>query len=621
MHYSTTFLGAPLTITLETEPTFSDADLTASEDFEWSVTETPLDPEAQLITWRLRRRDGASFRVLSFGVNASVPAQDLHRMFVPVLHDAIGKLDLISLPWTLRERSFISWSFPLIAALNRIDENRFCMGFMDHVHTAEVSHVCYDEEARIGLSRPFDEGPLETALWEETLYLSRSRRPIFDEVRAFARAYDTLHQPLLCETPPAAWEPVWCSWYGIKNAVHADYILNMLPTLREWGFGTVIVDAGWFRPEGFDELTGHYVPDETKFPDLKGTVEAIQAQGLRVLLWCAPLFNLDGIADRPFVRRYRIQGDAQAPLFLCPRTQEVRAYTARMVDHLMRTYGIDGLKIDFIDPHQSRASRTCTATHRHDIPDYGEAMHALLQEIHDAAKAVRSDALLEFRMNYTNLATRSFATSHRAQDAPFDADHIRRMCTRLKSYIINPEGGKAGNVAVHTDPAYWLPEESPENVARFMASLITSGVPMLSLDLDALPGEHQRIVRAWLAFYRQHQDLLLFGTHRVLSADPHHSLFRLHRNSEALWGVFTTWFPGQLSVPGSDIRSIWLLNGTPQQHLFTRLEEVAGTRLSARIHNRALEQTGDQMLSAENSSVILDLEIETGGAVELRRES
>ena len=106
----------------------------------------------------------------------------------------------------------------------------------------------------------------------------------------------------------------------------------------------------------------------------------------------------------------------------------------------------------------------------------------------NAAKTVRADALLEFRMNYTNLVTRSFAISHQAQDSPLDFDHIRRMCTRLKSYMINPETGRQGNVAVHADPAYWQPGESPANVARFMSSLVTSGVPMLSTDLRTLEG-------------------------------------------------------------------------------------------------------------------------------------
>ena len=56
------------------------------------------------------------------------------------------------------------------------------------------------------------------------------------------------------------------------------------------------------------------------------------------------------------------------------------------------------------------------------------------------------------------------------------------MCTRLKSYMLDPEKGADGNVAVHTDPAYWHPDEGDETVARFMASLVCSGVPMLSTD-------------------------------------------------------------------------------------------------------------------------------------------
>ncbi len=112
-----------------------------------------------------------------------------------------------------------------------------------------------------------------------------------------------MQQPVLCQTPAAAWEPVWCSWYGIKNEVNAEYILGMAPLLAAWGFGSVIIDAGWFEPQGFDEQTGHYVPDEGKFPDLRGLIEQLQAQGLRVLLWCAPLFRLQDVDQEPFIRR------------------------------------------------------------------------------------------------------------------------------------------------------------------------------------------------------------------------------------------------------------------------------------------------------------------------------
>jgi alpha-galactosidase len=438
-------------------------------------------------------------------------------------------------------------------------------------------------------------------------------------VRAFSRAYDQVNQVVLPPPPPAVWEPVWCSWYGIKNDVDAAYIRGMAPLLKEWGIGNIIVDAGWFKSDGFDLDRGHYVPDESKFPDLKGLVEEVQGQGLSILLWCAPLFNLGGLGEVSFIQDhlFRPTGQDAPEGFLCPRSPAVRAYACRMVKHLMEIYGCNGLKIDFIDPLQDRAALPCTADHEHDIADYGEAVERLLNGIYQAATQVRADALLEYRMNYSTLATRPFATSHRAQDAPFDPDHIRRMCTRLKSYMLDPAAGRKGNVAVHTDPAYWLPEESPENVARFMASLVLSAVPMMSMDLRALPVEHQYIVRAWLAFYREHRDLLLFGRQQILSADPHHSLFWAHAGDEALLAAFTPDFPGLLAAPEAGIRRVWIVNGSAQERLYGRIEGVAVDSLQARVYDRGLAQAATCLLPVADHVFTLDLTVEIGGAVEL----
>ena len=119
-------------------------------------------------------------------------------------------------------------------------------------------------------------------------------------------------------------------------------------------------DLGWWIEGAFDERTGHYHPNE-KFPDLRGMVEQLQDQGLKVLLWCAALHHLDAIAEQPFVKQHLLQSAKIDPneRFLCPRCQPVHDYVRSMVDHLMRTWGIDGLKIDFIDPYQDRYSAPC----------------------------------------------------------------------------------------------------------------------------------------------------------------------------------------------------------------------------------------------------------------------
>ena len=432
-------LDVPFKIVLDSDADLDGVNMLVPESvvdpgFKLTVDIEEPDPGTRLIHWRLRRTDGAPFKVRGFSVEASFPAIDLHRMWIPALNESIGKSDLISLPWGISARTFASWSFPFIAALSRQDVNRFAMGFMDHVNLAEATHNCYDEDAKIGLNRLYDEGPRETSLWEETLYVSRTDNQLFDQVRHFARMYDRIHQPQLCETPPAAWKPVWCTWYGIKDNVTADYVLENVPHLVEMGFGSVIVDAGWWIDGYVEEATGHYKANE-KFADMKGMAKRLQEEGLRVLLWCAPLFRLDQIRDDRFIAKNLLKSDylSEGDLFLCPRCQSVHDYVARMVEHLMQEYSVDGLKIDFMDAFEERLSYPCQADHEHAYATYGEGMHVLLQTIHAAAKGVGNDALLEFRMNYTNLITRSYATNHRAQDSPLDFDHIRRMCTRLRS--------------------------------------------------------------------------------------------------------------------------------------------------------------------------------------------
>ena len=88
----------------------------------------------------------------------------------------------------------------------------------------------------------------------------------------------------------------------------------------------------------------------------------------------------------PFIQKHRFQAadSDEADNFLCPRCPAVRQYAYRTVKHLMQTYGCNGLKIDFIDPLQDRASLPCTADHEHDIADYGEAVYDLLQGIYQS---------------------------------------------------------------------------------------------------------------------------------------------------------------------------------------------------------------------------------------------
>ena len=620
MPHTFDFAGLKLAVSIETDPPIEGFDPVSPGQgggglYEWRTEVTAPDPDTRLLGWSLRRRDGAPFEVVSCTVSTGVPAIDLHRVFVPALYEAIGKRDLISLPWGVEERTFATWSFPFIALLNRDDVNRFCIGFMDHVRAADIRQSCYDEDAAVELSRPSSRPPSGG-----TASTCRGRRAISSTRCAPSPASTTAFTR--CGSPGRPRPP------GTRSGV---------PGTGSRGTSTPVTSSAWRRCSGTggsgrssSTTAGSCATTSTRrrgttprtrasSPTWPGWPGRVQEAGLRILLWCAPIFRLGEISGEPFVAEHLFhpQGQEHPEQFLCPRSPRVRAYAARMVGHLLRIYPVDGLKIDFIDPLRELASRPCQAAHEHDIDDCGEAVQALLAEMHRSITAVRPDALIEFRMNYSTLATRPFATSHRAQDAPFDTDHIRRMCTRLRSYILDPGAGREGNVAPHTDPAYWLPEEPVENVARFMASLVTSAVPMLSMDLRALPEEHRRLVRAWLAWYREHRDLLLFGRHRVLGADAHHSLFSVHKGEEALWGIFTPDAPGVFELPSPQVRRLWILNGSSRGRLCCRLEGWRAERPEVRIRDRFLGVQQDLQLPVDHGAATLDIEVEIGGALEL----
>ena len=126
-----------------------------------------------------------------------------------------------------------------------------------------------------------------------------------------------------------------------------------------------------------------------------------------------------------------------------------------------------------------------------------------VRKLAESVRAVKPDALLEFRQAYATPGMLPYATQFRAGDVPFDfLDNFLRI---LQIRVSMGDG-----VPVHADPAFWHPRESPVNIARHMIASL-AGVPMLSMDLSLIGEMEKRIIRHWLGFYREHRETLNFG--------------------------------------------------------------------------------------------------------------
>jgi hypothetical protein len=154
--------------------------------------------------------------------------------------------------------------------------------------------------------------------------------------------------------------------------------------------GTIVLDDRWQRTYGRNE------PDEARWPDLGGWIDARHGRDQRVLLWWKA-WDPDGLPED-----WTIRDGLGRPIAADPTNP---AYAAALTDDIGRLLrpraagglGADGLKIDFTGAGPSGAGLRTYAEgdDRGGAGPWGIALlHRLLAIVAAAARAERPDALL-----------------------------------------------------------------------------------------------------------------------------------------------------------------------------------------------------------------------------------
>ena len=130
--------------------------------------------------------------------------------------------------------------------------------------------------------------------------------------------------------------------------------------------------------------------------------------------------------------------------------------------------------------------------------------------VHEALRAIRPDILIEFRQRYIGPGMRAFGNMFRVSDCPGDLLRNRVGVVDLRLL--------SGSTAVHGDPIVWNPEESCENAALQLLSVLF-GVVQFSVRPQELDADKRRMVDFWLSYMRENRSVLLGRKLRALS--PH----------------------------------------------------------------------------------------------------
>lgn len=363
-----------------------------------------------------------------------------------------------------------------------------------------------------------------------TLRIDLRAQHFSDALRAVTAEWAAELGDRVAAVPPVAREAMYSTWYSDHQHVSAESVERHARAGAAYGMQAVIVDDGWQTDDtrrGY-AYCGDWEPTSSTFPDMAAHVRRVHELGQRYVLWLAP--PLIGVHSKAWERlRDRILGFAVADVtaVLDPRYREVREHLLECAIRPVRDWGVDGLKIDFID---SWAWDSPPAAPDADCESVDEGVELLLRAITDELRRLRPDVLIEYRQDYVHPRLWQFGTFLRAGDCALDPveNRVRTVDCRLL----------AGDRAVHSDMLMWSPSASVENVAQqFIGALFST--PQVSMELDALPPDHERVVRHWLGFMRDHADALLGGVLRPSRPDARYPQVRAVGATETVIAVFT----------------------------------------------------------------------------------
>ncbi|MGW6916315.1 glycoside hydrolase family 36 protein [Kitasatospora sp. NPDC054939] len=309
--------------------------------------------------------------------------------------------------------------------------------------------------------------------------------------------------------PDAARRPAYSTWYTLQQNVTPEVVEQQAALGKPLGLDTIIVDDGWMtrdRTRGYGHC-GDWEP--LSLPDTAAHVARVHELGVRYLLWYAlPFVGKDSAAWHTVGRFALADVDHLGAVVVDPRYPQVREHLTDALARAVEEWGMDGLKVDFIDwfgvqdPPAPGPEADCATV--------DEGLHKLLGAIRRRITAVRPDAMIEHRQPYVSPGLWPYATMIRATDCPL-SPHENRQRT-IDTRLV------AGPLAVHSDMLMWHPAESPEQVACHLINVLFA-VPQISVDLAAQNTGQREALAFWLGVFREHLGTLQLGELRPARPD------------------------------------------------------------------------------------------------------
>ena len=463
-------------------------------------------------------------------VSWNFPAKECYSLFGPSLRE-MRSLDK---NWSKKESvsSFNLW-MPMHAIVSAEGRNRLLISVNDAVTPISIKTGICEETGEIEcVVEFFTKLSTPRNFYEAIIRLDVRDIPYYDSV------YDTIqwwendcnYKPM--SVPDVAKKPMYSTWYSFHQMLDREELLKECRLAKELGMECIIIDDGWQTDDctrGYG-YCGDWIVSDKKLGHVKSFVEEVHKIGLKVMFWFpVPFIGLFTEAYKNLKGMYSYTNENAHLAVLDPRYKAVRDYLVDIYIKAVSEWGLDGLKLDFIDCFELGVDALKADASR-DFVSIEEAVEELLNNVVSSLKQINPDILIEFRQNYIGPAVRQYANILRVADCPDDALRNRTDTINLRL--------TSGKTAVHSDMLMWNKEESPEHAALQIASCLYS-VPQISVKTGELSIEHKKMLSFYLKLWCSYRDVLLDGYFIAKNPESNYSQVLSSLNNRNVYTVFT----------------------------------------------------------------------------------
>lgn len=561
-----------------------------------SVSLTPVSAKDGLFVYRFSCSFDAPTTVQSIRLGWSQPMLGVLSVWTPML-----MRDRAVRQWWAATRSDSSFYMgaPVIAAVHD-GQRSVCTAALSDVVTPSRLTFCVNDFAQL---EQVDYGvellcePRTVEEYSVLLRIDEREQSLGESLRSLCAWWDTFY-PRSLPVDPVCEQPLYSSWYNFHQHPNAEDLEAELELASQLGFKALIIDDGWqYEGNGTGDYydCGNWEVAKGKFPDLAAFVKKAHDLGIKVMLWFpVPFIGRHTAAYRQFKDRFLYYSKGSRAGVLDPRRPDVRAYLTELFSRFMETYGLDGLKLDFIDSFRTTEK----------IPPFGEGMDCptvdegvirLLNEISTALRRIKDDCMLEFRQNYVGPAITAHCNMLRVMDCAFESltNRIGIVDLRMLTH----------GLAVHSDMLFWAHDESPRNCARQLANILFA-VPQISVLLKRSTPDQLQVIRQYLAYWQANRSLLLHAPLEATGMDGNYAAVSACDGSKRITALYldpTAVFDG---LP------LDVVNGTAQDTIFLECTAAA--------HAIAFDCFGTSLFEKELAPGLHKLTVPAGGRLELR---